>query len=236
MKKLLILFACILGAAGISSGNPTGEISGIVKDSVNGEPLWGASITLYAKGVFRGVVTDSAGKYVIKGLEAGVYDVSCSFIGYRKRTTREVQVSTGNITMLHFKLTQGSDSTDLPLITVWGDVVPLIEPDNPSVTRLTFKDLKFQSAPRGDMAALVVTMRSDIHQSDDGKELYFRGSRAGNVKYVFEGMTLIGSTSVPNGAVGEIAVYTGGVPSGYGDTIGGVVVITMKSFFDQYRW
>jgi hypothetical protein len=41
--------------------------------------------------------------------------------------------------------------------------------------------------------------------------------------------------NVPSCAIGRMMVYTGGIPAKYGDTLGGVVVMETKSYFDLYR-
>ena len=56
-----------------------GELSGIVKESDNNEPLASASVRYEKK---KGVVTDAVGKYVLS-LPAGEYEIAFSSIGYK---------------------------------------------------------------------------------------------------------------------------------------------------------
>src|SRR5882757_11048698 len=56
-------------------------ISGVVKDSLGGEPLEKASISL--KGPRRyTVLTDAKGAFAITGVPAGNYSVAIAFVGY----------------------------------------------------------------------------------------------------------------------------------------------------------
>ena len=41
--------------------------------------------------------------------------------------------------------------------------------------------------------------------------------------------------TVPSCAIQRMKIYTGGLPAKYGDTMGGVVVMETKSYFDLYR-
>ena len=44
--------------------------------------------------------------------------------------------------------------------------------------------------------------------------------------------SITGEIGIPGLAVGSIKVYTGGIPSNYGDVTGGVIVVETTSYFD----
>jgi len=85
-----------------------------------------------------------------------------------------------------------------------------------------------------DIKKLVTSMSSDVRQSEDG-ELVFRGARKGDMIYLIDGVKTRDAGSVPSVSIGRMQLYTGGLPAKYGDTLGGVVVIESKSYFDLYR-
>ena len=70
--------------------------------------------------------------------------------------------------------------------------------------------------------------------TEDG-ELVFRGARKGDMIYLVDGVKTREVGSVPGVSIGRMMVYTGGLPAKYGDTLGGVVVMESKSYFDLYR-
>ena len=41
--------------------------------------------------------------------------------------------------------------------------------------------------------------------------------------------------NLPSRGIGEIAVYTSGIPAKYGDVLSGVIVIETQSYFDLYN-
>ena len=85
-----------------------------------------------------------------------------------------------------------------------------------------------------DINSIIRVLTPGAYVSEDGKEVYFRGSRNGSVKYIVDGVTQVGSSSgVPSVAIASMMVYMGGVPAKYGDFDGGVVVIETKSYFDN---
>ena len=77
-------------------------------------------------------------------------------------------------------------------------------------------------------------MSSEVRKTEDG-ELVFRGARKGDMIYLIDGVKTRDAGSLPGVSIGRMQVYTGGLPAKYGDTLGGVVVIESKSYFDLYR-
>ena len=58
-----------------------GTVSGKVTDATNNSPLIGANVIL--EGTSLGAATDDEGRYEIKGLAAGEYVITVSYIGFR---------------------------------------------------------------------------------------------------------------------------------------------------------
>src|SRR5689334_16724274 len=101
--KITMLFTACFFAISANSQSLPGEIAGTVRDE-NNEPLPGAVITYERNGTLQGTTTDENGRYRLKPLDPGKYDVSYSFIGYRKEIQRDVYVSSGQITSRSVKL------------------------------------------------------------------------------------------------------------------------------------
>ncbi|OFZ66875.1 MAG: hypothetical protein A3D92_13690 [Bacteroidetes bacterium RIFCSPHIGHO2_02_FULL_44_7] len=81
---------------------------------------------------------------------------------------------------------------------------------------------------------MVTGASSEVRMSDDG-ELMFRGARKGDMLYLIDGVKTSSIGSVPGSAIGRMQIYTGGLPAKYGDTMGGVIVLETKSYFDLYN-
>jgi outer membrane cobalamin receptor len=74
-----------------------------------------------------------------------------------------------------------------------------------------------------------------LQVSEDGNEVYFRGARNGDVIYLVDGVKIQGERPViPSAGIQSLSVYSGGLPAKYGDTMGGVIVVETKSYFDMY--
>ena len=76
--------------------------------------------------------------------------------------------------------------------------------------------------------------RSSDFQTNDFNGLIIRGSRAGDVLFIVDGVKTFDAPILPNISVNQVTYYLGGVPAKYGDTTGGVVIIRTQSYFDLY--
>jgi outer membrane receptor protein involved in Fe transport len=101
------------------------------------------------------------------------------------------------------------------------------------VKALTSEEIE-RSPDKFNIKNLVTSMSPDVKVSEDG-ELMFRGARKGDMVYMMDGMKSNEVSTVPSCAIGRVMVYTGGLPAKYGDTLGGVVVMETKGYFDLYR-
>ena len=76
--KLYISIGLILFTSLVAQ---SGSVSGKVTDATNNSPLIGANVIL--EGTSLGAATDGEGRYEIKGLGAGEYVITVSYIGFR---------------------------------------------------------------------------------------------------------------------------------------------------------
>jgi hypothetical protein len=226
-KITILLAVCsFVWSMNINAQSLPGEIAGTVVDE-QGEPLTGAVISYERNGTLQGTSADEKGRYRLKPLDVGKYDVTYSYTGYRKEIQRGVIVNSGQITDLSVKLI--NDNT-LPVC----DVVyypHLFEKDETMITdRFDAKQIETSMVrdPRE-----FVAQTSQANQRDDGQDINIRGSRSDATQYYVDGIKMIGGFNVPKSAIKEITVISGGVPAMFGDATGGIVLITTKSFWDK---
>jgi len=77
----LLIFLCETGNV-IGQSSPTGNISGIVYDESNGQPLTDANVYLIQ--LEKGTTTGADGQFAINDLPEGNYTLSISFLGFKK--------------------------------------------------------------------------------------------------------------------------------------------------------
>ncbi|HEY3387434.1 MAG TPA: carboxypeptidase-like regulatory domain-containing protein, partial [Saprospiraceae bacterium] len=104
MNRLLaFLLSCFFFSA---LNAQTGEIKGIVTNSINKEPIPYAVIIL--EGTSLGTTSDDNGNYTISDLNPGMYNLKVSFIGFKPVTMYEIQVRNVNATFVNIEMEEMS--------------------------------------------------------------------------------------------------------------------------------
>jgi hypothetical protein len=231
MKTFLTLALSLL-VIGITAQNALGILKGKVLHKETNEPFIGAKvyITLAGQKVFSG--TNHDGEYTINALPSGVYDVIISYDGFEPLKIEGINV---NPEQFNFAPTVylSKDKT-LKDVVIKADKTPIID-KGVTGTRVTITAEQLKTMPvRFDLGRLAIATGA-VSSTNDGQELYFRGSRSGDVIYMIDGIKVIGGKPVlPAASIQNFSVYTGGLPARFGDTMGGVISVETKSYFDLY--
>ena len=98
---LLSLAALLVGSADAQTAPPPAVLTGRVLDAATGEGLPGVNV--YFHRTLRGTATDADGAFRLEGVEAGLYEVVASFVGYAT-ATRTVTVAPGSEQAVSFAL------------------------------------------------------------------------------------------------------------------------------------
>jgi hypothetical protein len=206
-----------------------GEIRGVVKDE-EGLPLWNVSVYVEYGGSKIGDATDFDGKYTIKPLSPGVYTVITKMAGFAPIKTKEVLVTSGNIAYVNSDMIVSAE--ELPEFILVIQAIPLLNISEPGVQHIIPKEFK-QSVHKNNPIKAITSMAGGITLAPNGKDVYVRGSRPSSTQFITDGMkSITGEIGIPGIGVGSVKVYTGGIPSIYGDVTGGVIVVETTSYFD----
>jgi hypothetical protein len=117
------LFAAVLLGSAPAHARPSspgipprvGQIAGRVLDAATGEGLPGANVLVAAPGA--GAATDLDGYYTIRGVPAGTYDVTVSFLGFTTKTVTGVEVRDGQTTTLDVVLEEDVGEIEEVVVT-----------------------------------------------------------------------------------------------------------------------
>jgi len=232
MKTLKILFLlAAAGALGAQAQN-MGELQGRLVETT-GEPIPFASVVATAGTKQIGISTDDDGRFKIKPLPPGNYTVAFSCVGFAPRTMSDVHVDADKIKNMGRLVLQPSTYViEVAEIEAYRD--KLIEYDGTTMNVIRAEEIRNSPAARNP-AALVASMSSDIFQSPVDGQLYFRGSRGGNVQYFVDGVKMTNTPTIPASGLSSVMVYSGGVPAKFGDCTGGFVVMETKNYADMYN-
>lgn len=217
----VLLFTSIAGAAWAQ----TGEIYGTVVDE-KGEPMISASVQVTEGGIQKGgAVTDLDGKFSVKPLSPGEYQVRITFTGYKQTLIDGVNVVSGGV-KVNVKMEHPSQSTTLGTVEVKAVryEAPLIEARKPG-EQTTFTKEQIKNIPTrnlNDVAALA----PGTYQQRAGASVSIGGGRSENTKYIVDGvLTEARGFNLTPGTIQSINVNSGGLSARYGDATGGVITI-----------
>ena len=231
MKKQMILSFMLLAGTLYGQGN-LGEVIGTVVDFKTKVPLYDALTFIETGGTKYQAKTDYDGRFRISGIPAGTYILNVrQYEDTMKNIIVEVPMD-GFFQTGIIKFKSSIIDVDVVDVVYVRDAIRLVDGNLP-VRTMTAKEID-KSPLKFDMKGLISSMSSEIRLGDDGS-LAFRGARKNDMLYLVDGVKTSEVGSVPGCSIGRMMVYTGGLPAKYGDTMGGVVVMESKSYFDLYR-
>ena len=199
-----------------------GSIKGTVKDKRTGEVIPFATVIVKDKDVVIATgTTDFDGKYNINPVNAGVYNLTCNFIGYADFNLNGVTVYSGKPKVVNFNMTV--ESTMIQEVTVTAQE-ELIETGKTSeiVSSEEIKNLPYRNLSQ------IVGTTAGVFQQDGSGSFNVRGSRSSTNVVFIDGVKVRGDVNLPRDAILQTEVITGGVPAQYGDVTGGVISTTTK--------
>lgn len=231
MKKLMLFGWLIMTQLVYGQGAP-GEIVGTVVEKKSGQIVYGAQVFVMDQDKKYQAITGADGRFRISAIPAGKYSMN---VKYDKDTLSGIPVDVpmdGICNAGTIKFESGVLELDVVNATAKSGWMKL-EYGSLPIKTLTYEEIE-KSPLKFSITGLVTSINSDVKVDEDG-ELMFRGSRKGDMVYMMDGVKSSSISNVPSCAIGRMMVYTGGLPAKYGDTLGGVVIMETKSYFDLYR-
>jgi outer membrane receptor protein involved in Fe transport len=238
LLKPLVRLSVLLLVAFLLSGafaGTTGKIAGKITDKQTGEPLPGVNVVIAGTNI--GAATNIQGEFFIINVAPGTYTLKVNLIGYRPVEVKSVVVTIDLTTRLDLNLE--TETIDVGTITVEAER-PLIEKD------VTSSRMRISSAEITNSAVSGLVNRVNVNA---GNVLgSFRGGRVntGEVAYLLDGVNManpLGSTYgiptgsgtttelatvIPDEAVSEAEVLTGGFGAEYPSVQSAVINVITK--------
>ena len=244
MQRLLLLCSLILtvgtvqaqqwggrSGGGSSSSNIVGTIIGTLQDSVSQEPVQFATIVLLdakTQQQVNGIVTEMDGTFKIQNVKTGTYDVQLSFMGYRAKTIKGVELTPKNPDYDMGTLTLTSETYDIEALEVTGEAATF---EN-KIDKLVYNPEKDVTVAGGD--ASEVLARVPLLAVDADGNVSIRGSS--NIQILVNGRpsTLFSSNpgdalkTIPAEMIKSVEVITVPTARFDGEGTGGIINLIMK--------
>ncbi len=236
MPSLLKAIGVSLLVAFLLSTSPayaaTGKIAGTVMDANDGKPLPFGNVLIVGTGM--GAFVKETGTFVIDNVPEGAYTVKVTMMGYEAQTRENVVVTAGQTTDLAFQL------KTVVVMEVKEVVIeaerPIVDTEKTQTSRtVTTEDVKVRSI--NTVQEAIATQAGVVLEQG---QLHVRGGRAGEVKYLSDGLQIsdpfVGGNEVgiSLASLSEIEVLSGGFEAEYGNVQSGVINLKTKEGGTKY--
>lgn len=216
---LFTLLLCLSSAVTLYAQSVPGVLKG--KVTTNTEATPDAKVTILRGTDFiSGAATNEDGEYRIENLDPGDYNVKVSSID--TTMLRIVRIRSGETEELNVDL--GGEKLGESKLTV----VEIVYEEKLIQKGVQKGDGKNLAAIRklGDrnLASIVSVGVGGVTQNKDGG-FNVRGGRGDQTQTFVDGVRVIGSSGLPQVAIKNVAIITGGTPPWYGDATSGVIEI-----------
>jgi len=225
------------GGFGASSA-VTGKISGTIADSLSKEVVEFASVVLLdaRTGTQKeGTTTDEKGNFRFNNLKSGKYKVAISFMGYKSRTLKEVELTPQKPDADLGKILLTSESIDLAAVEVTGEAGAI---EN-KIDKLVYNAEKDLTTAGGNAAD--VLQRVPLLAVDAEGNLSLRGSSNiqilinGKPSGIFSGNPGDALKSIPADQIKNVEVITSPSARYDGEGTAGIVnIITKRKSVDGF--
>jgi len=233
--KVCYFFILFLSATFTGSAQNKYTISGYIKDSLNGETLIGATVTV--QGQAKGISSNLYGFYSIT-LDEGEYMLICSFIGYRYKA---VSIHLKADTKINFEVLPKSYLAEEVVVTSKKRDANV---KNAQMGKITLPMEQIRSIPAflGEVDLLkTIQFLPGVRNAGEGSAgIYVRGGGPDqnlillddapvyNTGHLFGFFSIFNSDAIKN-----VTLIKGGMPAQYGGRLSSVLDVSMKEGNNQ---
>ena len=222
-KKILITLGILL-SVNLLVYSQQGELKGKITDKDSKQPIPFANIVVDQGGKQYGAgTTDFDGKYTIKPLPTGKYDVKATYVGYKPLLIKGVVINSNTITFND--ITMEATTKTLEEVVITDYKVPLISKDQ-TQSGETVTSEEISKMPGRSAESIAATVGGVFSQ--DGGMGSVRGQREDGTVTFIDGVKVRGSSGLPKSAIEEVGMLVGGTPAKYGEATGGILNIVTK--------
>jgi iron complex outermembrane receptor protein len=223
-RKLLYLYGLLFLVIAINA-RAQNQISGIIKDVKNGQPLDAASV--YIPDLKIGAVSNTSGEYLIRNVPSGTYLIEVSLIGYRSMAER---IRIEGVSKFNFNL--APINYELNEVMVTGVATATKKRENPIPVSILNKNQLLQSASSNIIDAIsILPGVSQITLGPSISKPVIRGLGYNRVVLINDGVRQEGQQwfdefgiEIDENSVDRVEVFKGPASLRYGsDAMAGVI-------------
>ena len=215
----------------------SGEIRGRVIDELTNEPVPFANVALQE--TTYGAVTDMEGKYLISGIEPGLYNLQASFVGYKTKTIFEVEVFNSRPTVIDIPLE--ASSTSLATVEVTTEVFERNAESPVSLQSIGTNEIQRNPGGNRDISRALQILPGVASSLSFRNDIIIRGGAPNENRFFLDGIEVPvinhfatqGSSGGPVGILNvnfiqNVDFYAGAFPANRDNAISSILEFTQK--------
>ncbi len=235
MKTFKKLFVIAIGIISITANaQSTGSIKGTITNEKNEAMPFVAIGLLEDSTIVKSAQTDVNGDFTFRQLTPGKYTVRIQTMGYKTKNVQGVEVVADEIAYIYKTLKENADTLNTVEVFEFWDS-PIIVSKFSNVKAIRIDQIEQNALPKNDIIGIIATLSPSVMPTNDGKDLYVRGSRRGTTAYYIDGNKTFGPEMTAGMGIASMEVITGGVPAEYGDATGGFVIVNTKDYLWEMK-
>lgn len=233
-RSSILLFLLLLV---FSVSGQKGVIQGRVFNKLTNEPIPFANVAL--QGTAIGASSDIDGNYKIVGIEPGLYNVQCTYVGFQPKTIFEVEVFAKQPTDLNIPLTESS--TQLEEVEITTDVFERNEESPVSLQRIGTNEIQRNPGGNRDISRALQILPGVSSTVSFRNDIIIRGGAPNENRFYLDGVEVPninhfstqGSSGGPVGIINvnfikNVDFYSGAFPANRGNTLSSVLEFQQK--------
>lgn len=231
-----VIFGLVFSLMTLNFWAQGGEISGKVFDASSNEPLSFATVVL--QNTSFGALSDEKGDFVIKGVNPGLYNIMCSFVGYQNFVKYEVEVTTSRAVNVQIGLQPALNGITL---VIEGDRNRNKEESPISVRSIGANEIKRNPGGNRDLSKAIRSLPGVASIPSFRNDIIIRGGASSENRFYIDGIEIpninhFATQGASGGPVGMINVdlidkvqfYSGAFPAMRGNALSSVFEFDFK--------
>lgn len=231
MKYCFALIIILLATAS-SLYSQTGVLKGRVYNELNNEPVEFANIVI--EGTKYGVSSDKDGNYRIENIKTGIYNIVCTFIGYKRAVFYEVRISATKPAILDIPLQE--ESKKLEEVTVSKTAFNKTQESPVSLRTISTAEIYRSPGSNRDISKVIQILPGVASTVSFRNDIIVRGGAPNENRFFIDGIEVPninhfatqGSSGGPVGMINvnflrETDFYAGAFPANRGNALSSVI-------------
>ncbi len=216
----------------------TGMYKGIVKDAVSNQAIEFAVVQL--QGTAFGAKTDSAGRFEIRNLKPGLYNIEISNVGFKKKVLYEIAVDNSKPTFVEVLLEKSQ--REIKEVTIKAGRKDKTEESPLSLRTIGVNEIQRNPGGNRDISKVIQSLPGAGSSVGFRNDIIIRGGGPSENRFYLDGIEIpninhFATQGANGGPVGilnvdflqDVGYYSGSFPANRGNTLSSVFDFKMKN-------